>query len=304
MTCNSCHRRFIIDPKTHQFNDYKFKHLLEQVGEEGNTHFTFNQLYSSYLLRLARKNKKTRSEIFYVLIGCSIVLAILQETDSAVPYIVSGFFLMASIFRAIPEKAISSANFKEFMISWNKQNPIPNWIETPSLQQAPSTPEEGDLHDYGVEGIIFVDQDIYVDLLVKNQLHLDLKMVVVAQSGYPNYLKTTVQGLLNQSSPPPLYYLHDSDTNIATMEQAILSNWSIQQLPTGTDWGISKADWQQVKFLKSIQSSQLEQLHNLDSIPPKQFSSSLVSALGSSLLIGAALQEVTHGNAYFASDFG
>ena len=60
--------------------------------------------------------------------------------------------------------------FEQFVNRWLAHYPITNLITTPSLQKAPpSSFGENDLYDYGVEAIVVVDQDIYVDLFVKNK---------------------------------------------------------------------------------------------------------------------------------------
>jgi hypothetical protein len=95
--------------------------------------------------------------------------------------------------------------------------PPPKLLLEPRLRTPPEPAPEGDTHAHGAAGILLVDDDLLVDLLVLNNVHATNGLAVVSTVGYPDYLLETLQPI---SVERPLYLLHGSKTSYPTMVAA------------------------------------------------------------------------------------
>jgi len=91
---------------------------------------------------------------------------------------------------------------------------IPGLLDELSLDRsAPTAWTEPDLHDYGAERVLVVDDPIVVDLLVGYGVHVDAKALIVSRDGYPRVATELVQRLLRERTDVPVYVLHASDVD-------------------------------------------------------------------------------------------
>ena len=87
------------------------------------------------------------------------------------------------------------------------------FIDKPSLQQ-PENSIGYEVFEYGVEQIIVVDEPIKVDLLVKNNKHLNKNALIISSEGYPAYLKPHLQTLLQKQTTIPVSFLYEANQTI------------------------------------------------------------------------------------------
>ena len=61
-----------------------------------------------------------------------------------------------------------------------------------------------------MERILVVARDLLVDLMINNNRHTDQRILVLAESGYPDYLVPRARQLLEERCDLPVFLLHDA----------------------------------------------------------------------------------------------
>ena len=304
------HTTAIFDPKTTGLNDQEFRALTEEMRGTGDTYYTANQLYSTYL-GTGKVSCVTRLFLVVIVVITSILIINFNHIKNN--YLGSSIYVDMGIIGAFAAamtglftlKDKIKVNYKEFdqlLQRWLKQYPMPNLLTKPSLQEAPSNPfGEPDLYDYGVESILVVDKDIYVDLFVKNNYQAEWKSVVISQNAYPNYLITKVQKILNDNPTIKLQYLHDSTSNQTEMRNKLNRFLRIPDSVEEIDLGLNKEDSNAIDILKT-RAAENRGL-KVDHLPPAR----LAQTMGIAVLGGIVLSEVLrsyNSNSDGGSDFG
>lgn len=272
LTCLNCGYEFAINPKGKgNLNDYKMKLRVEQLSETGAVHFTPRQLYALY-----RSKFKKGDALPMLVFGAIIVTAFAAFGNPEAAIIIGLGITVAILFEVFKQPWLSETSFLATFKRWHTQSSVANGIEKvvlkTELQKLPESNQEQDIYDYGVEAIIVTDEDIYVDLFVKNNYHTQYKALIVSKNLYPQYLKPRLEKLLIEKPDLPLYFIHDATLEgLQTMEQFR----SIEALATEghpcIDLGLTPAHFSQLKFLKKLRSG----IHNyhapLDYLQHKHF---------------------------------
>ncbi len=132
--------------------------------------------------------------------------------------VVVGALLLTLAWRAwtrfVPDEAAFDAELGEYVRRFGAPARL---ILRPGLGKAPP-PAEDDVHDHGVAGILVVDEDLLVDLLVLNNVHAGLGCAVVSKGGYPKHV---VEKLRPHARTAPVYLLRGSATSFDTMVRAL-----------------------------------------------------------------------------------
>ncbi len=249
MVCGKCKYRFVVDPKKDGYTDGKFATALRRVSKNGTQYFTFHQFYATLFVH--RKNLSK---------GC--LVAVFAAITGGLTYQLSESLLMAALLaigvgllgifgkQLFPPTAPSENKIRGLWNQWwpkaEKNDQL--FLTQPTLHTPPDPVAEKDIYDYGVEGILIVDQDIYVDLLVKNKLHTEFRLLIIAQSAYPSYLHEQANRLLAERNDLPVYLLHNGSTIVKSMTAKLdLKGQKI------LDLGLSEQDFVNHKLLQPFQ---------------------------------------------------
>jgi hypothetical protein len=272
MTCLNCNYKYAINPKEKgQLNDYRMKLRVEQISEQGAICFTPRQLYALYRGKF-KKGDALPMSVFGVIIVTAF--AAFGNLEGA---IIAGLGItIAILVEVFKQPWLSETDFLATFNHWYTRSSIANGIEKVVLQtelhKLPKSNQEQDIYDYGVEAIIVTDQDIYVDLFVKNNYHTQYKALIVSKNLYPQYLKPRLEKLLTEKPDLPLFFIHDATLEgMQTMEQFR----NIKTLATSghpcIDLGLTPAHFSQLKFLKKLSAGTNDYQAPLDYLQHKHF---------------------------------
>ena len=242
MRCGKCRRMFCLDPKIQKMSDGKFLAAVRRASYQGTVKFTQNQLYAAYAKR-AMDPKGCFWFISVLLCIVAIILFFQGEAKFAMCLAIGSIVVFGLSFIFTP-MCLTPNEFDSCVIKWKSdKKKIEGLIEFPSLYVSPEKWTEHDIYDYGVEQILIVDRDILVDLFVLNNRHAELRMLVVAESGYPDYISSQVNQLLSDRPDLPIRLLHDTSLSHSDMATRIAKlKWlNIVDHPV-TDLGLMEAD--------------------------------------------------------------
>ncbi|MCH2045480.1 MAG: hypothetical protein MK212_15290 [Saprospiraceae bacterium] len=292
----------VFNPKTDQIKDEKYQKMLDRISCNETVYFTANQFYTFYLGLGPSLTKRIFAWGLSILSLIVLLYPFPQATTESYVWRIIFFAGAVTYANTLPRSAkVSKEKFDELLKRWKKVNPIPTLVTDLNLKQPPPAFGEQDLYEYGVEGIIIVDQDIYVDLIVLNNYQSDWKSVVMSQNGYPNYLQNKVQKLIKEDPTIKIYYLHDATTTVEDMKKQVRNILDLPNTVDESDLGLTKADVDRLKVF----NNRKEEAGGvkLDFIPPSNLAQTMGIALMGGLLLVEAL-EANQNQSNFVSDFG
>ncbi|MEL7222531.1 MAG: hypothetical protein AAGJ93_14510 [Bacteroidota bacterium] len=218
MICNRCKYRFILDPKRDGFADNKFVTTISSLLQQGMGFFTFHQFYAM----LYKRSKKTNPLFVGIAVALMVSFMVISMSERAAISI--GFGLIIGVLTYIGIKSSQSKAPAVYKIQklWNRWLektviPVDGYLSLPEFTIAPEQTANSDWYDYGVEGLLIVDQPIYVDLLVKNKIHSEYRLLVMASDTYPHFLLEQANKLLSERKDLPVYLLHNATANVKSM---------------------------------------------------------------------------------------
>ncbi|MCP4520347.1 MAG: hypothetical protein GY827_01405 [Cytophagales bacterium] len=209
-SCSRCEHKFTI-VSDENINDYLFHKASMKASKDLSFFFTKRNLYLAYLQDFEKKI--TRKQWIYGGIAGLFLIGLLGSYYIfAIAIIV--FCLIKFSQYTFFNKPISFEKLMSYIPDWQKNNrlsTLDNLVDEDKLQlsKVPKHTSENDVFEYGVEGIVLVDQNYYVDWLVLNNFHFTNRVVVLSVNQYPKYLAPQVQKLLDSSENLPIYFLHD-----------------------------------------------------------------------------------------------
>ena len=218
MTCSRCQYRFLLDPKNNGYTDNKFITIINKLRQQGEGYFTFHQFYA--LLFRSSKRFGGLVAIFFVgFVAFCIIAALAESILLGLGIVILLGLLIRSAHKSHFSKAPDRTSIRRFWDRWNANTVIPvkGFLSEPGFTNTPSNAAEEDLYDYGVEGILIVDQPIYVDLLVRNKVHSEFRLLVMASDTYPTFLLEKANALLAERADLPVYLLHDATAIVSRM---------------------------------------------------------------------------------------
>jgi hypothetical protein len=208
-------------------------------------------------------------------------------------------------------RKISPGQFDALLNRWHSNGKrIDKLIDQPTLHEPPPDWSEPDIYDYGVERLLIVERDLLVDLFVKNGVHAEQRMLVISESGYPDYLLPVATRLLQEQPDLPVFLLHDATTHGAAMEDRVTSNGL---LPLDghplTDLGMFPTDFQKLKRVKRFDPNNEHRTLPVDAMLLPFMTVGLGVAMTENIAMSAMLdqQQRAHsagGFSSYESDFG
>ncbi len=300
MKCHGCGYQFTFNPKefsTTGLTDGKFVAYMRAASQNGTAWFTENQLYSEFCRRMNPWRTVWISVgLGWLLFGIVMLVFRFVAGAGTVRSIAFVFLVLGAIFLAIGSRSqpvCSPERFQKLLQQWNNDGkPIVKLITEPSLHEPPPEWSEPDIYDYGVERILIVERDILVDLLVKNGVHAEQRMLVLAESGYPKYLLPVAQRLLTEQPQVPIFLLHDATTHGVAMNDRIAGN---KMLPlaghTITDLGMFPTDFQKLKRTSRFDSGNKQRELPVDAMMLPFLTMGLGAAMGQEMTFSAMIAE-------------
>lgn len=247
MTCR-CGYQFVLDPKTDRLTDGRLLAAARRAGSNNTHYFTANQLATA--ARQLHDGAKTGRLSRSVLTGClALGAAFFVATLAGEGTIIIALFLSAVALICFAQFFFSdSFDKQEFSAALSKYQGSGRTIEYllrddgPLMQPPPDWSEE-DIYDYGVEAILIVQHNRIVDQLVLNGFHAAARVLVVSESGYPQYIVPHVKRILEDQPDIRVCILHDATAKGASMLKRMKA---FNNLPLGdrpiTDLGLASSD--------------------------------------------------------------
>ncbi len=250
MTCASCGRQFILDPKSGaKIGDARMAFYVRKASANDTVYFTRNQLYMVHAARHIR-GAKTAMVIAFVVMALGLILGIFAPALFFFAFVAAIFgFVNWNKLNSVPDEAL----FDEALNRFKRAEPIPRLIDEPTLNKEPPPPPTDDVYDYGVEAVLITDQRLMVDLLVKNGWHMENKTLVISEDGYPLYLREKAVQLLREQGELKVYLLHDATERGEGMADRLRR---VGKLPIEghevVDLGLSRDDAAKMKRFRNV----------------------------------------------------
>ncbi len=215
MRC-SCGYLFVFDPQSDVMRDNRMYRLVNKVSANDTRYFTQNLLYGSLLRQPTVNGGCFIAALIFslLLIGVPFLFASWNELDDGR---VSVFFGLPLLFVTCLaywlQRFAKPMSFNDFSLAfsrWQQYSDLKSdkFIDTPSLHNPPPTWKEGDIYQYGVEKVIILDNDLSVDLWIKNNEHVNQKALILSADGYPSYLIGQLRIILQQQPNIEIFSLH------------------------------------------------------------------------------------------------
>ncbi len=294
MTCKKCGRQFVLDPKKDRWADGKFLAAVSKASSNGTYYYTANQLFAEYARRQATAGTLTGCGCFMVLIAGMTTIGVLTGQLS---WPVPVGFAMAALGFFVAQAFVSSSppsrdEFDRLLQKWlqsEDRGRLEMLITEPSLHEPPPEWPEPDIYDYGVERILVVDDDLLVDVLVRNGFHTENRCLVLSVAGYPSYITERAVVLLEANPQLQVFLLHGSGFSGSVMRQAIER---VGLLPLAghpvTDLGLNPEDLKRMKGLRALRPDRQEQGLPADTL----LYGTLAAGLGVAVVEGLVLSQL------------
>lgn len=262
MRCR-CGYRFILDPKSDGFADGKILAAYRRASGGETHYFTAPQMVTA-VCNLPRSKAPMIIGFLLLAVGMGVFfLAITNGKLEDGAFIPAAFFTFVGLLLLVGTTLESRIDKHKFLRAVGKfesnRKPFPYLLREPGrLAVPPPEWEESDIYDYGAEGVLVVDRDLIVDLLVLNDFHTSNRVLVIGESGYPDYLMPLARRLLEERDDLPIFLLHDAqepDSNGSMLERI----QSTGRFPIGkrpvVDLGLHISDLKRTPKLRRFKTS-------------------------------------------------
>ena len=333
LRCGKCGYPFAFNRKVDGITDGKFLALLRTASKDDAHYFTYNQLYAAHCKRAGKYTGDVGcgAGCLGIVLGLGALNAIgmgaymlwddaADMADAAAGWnpgivllpagLLLGVLALFLLVRALstPPERRPNDQLDEWLERWLRLRPIEKLVRKPSLAQEPGLPyRERDLHDYGVEKLLIVDDDLLVDLFVKNGLHAEHRALVLSESGYPEYLLPTARRLLEERSDLPIVALHGSTANgVAMVSRLAHSTIFPLQGRQIFDAGLSPMQVPGIRALDPVAPKTMQNAVPVDYLPYGSLAAGVGGALATGLLLSTAIAQAAdaHDPDGWGSSFG
>lgn len=250
--CSNCGHQFTFDP-ANGMSDFFFKKLIHKASKESTTYFTTRSFYATYKNIIASKGKSKR--LTYGIL--TLVTLPFFLTPFIIFAVIVGVIFLIKFLQYVFSKGMEYKELIDRIPQWVQNNPDgANYLIDEKLRLNPqhktSIPEE-DIYNYGLEGVVFVDEDQYVDWLIMNGFHFTNRVAVISIGGYPENLQETIQKLVTENPSLPIYFLHNGDKTEKDMVDNI-SFVSLEDSKYRIDVGLNVQLFSDIEILKKFQT--------------------------------------------------
>ncbi len=197
--CTKCGYKFVFN-QTIAMTDEQWWNLIEKTSSPMKFFYCPEQMFSVLMTSSGTSNSTEGKSIW-------------------------NFFKNWRAFRR--KKTFDKNYFYTLFQRWAKIHNHKLLIQHKKLNKAPPLWKEKDIFNYGVQRILFVDDDLLVDFLIKNQFHSHEATLVVSSKGYPEYIKPKVLKILKDAPETDCFFLHGSGGSVSQMLET-LHSWSCE----------------------------------------------------------------------------
>ncbi len=274
--CIQCGYVFVFDPlRNDPVLDYRMANMIKKASSNDTQYFTPDMLYGLFLRYRKHDHLFYTAVVLLIISAISGIMSFNVDTANAKSYtIISLFFFIPSILYYISYRYkkvhnyLSRKDFDKALQKWQKNSILSSYklIETPGLRPPPDWKEK-DIFSYGVEKIIILDNNLSVDLMIKNNEHVNAKALIISSTGYPKYLKPILKKILAEQTDIPIVLLHGSSRQAHTVVQQFknktgidLNNYTLQ-IP-----GYTAEQLKEIKYLQNYPPEVRHKL-SLDMLP-------------------------------------
>lgn len=289
MTC-ACGNRFVFDPKVgFYFTDARFGQLVRRASAGGTRWFTARQLEAAFLVEYQRmRTRDWVGSLLFTAVGVLVLgglgTSVLRLWSFAVAFVavlVVSLVLRRRQLRQRPQ----AGEFDLWLSAWRSSyGPVQGLLTEPSLSKAPNPTEAKDVFDYGVQHLLFVDEDLMVDFLVRNGWAPQHHCLVVSERGYPAHIATLARRFLSEQPDLAVWLMHvpGDDAMEARLRR---DGWPLGEHPV-RDLGLTRDTVNSARFVKQHLPGIDARAVAPSALPPAL----LLSALTASVAAGAAFE--------------
>ena len=260
-----CGYHFVFNPPEDKgMTDGRFLALINNASRGGNYYFTENQLYASYCRRMGSGLGCTVAAVVAALAVLALWIARITnyiEFGGGMmvgSLVVFALCLLGIFTRVGRPRPMAKSDFIRLARKWvGSGQKVEKLIIQPRLHTPPPTWSETDIYDYGVERVLIVERDLYVDALVLNGFHTQERALVISLNGYPDYLLERARQVLAGAPHVPVYYLHDAEEPAKTSYKMKKAGALVGRTEV-IDLGLSAEDARKLKPLKKLPASEWE----------------------------------------------
>ncbi len=228
-TCTNCGYQFVFSSSAFGITDEQMMYIVKSVQSKNpKLYYTQNQ-WLHFLQEEKKELKQPESLLLLPLVLIFIVVGLMPLQYGVVIGVFLGILtLVAKLEYYAP---LSHKKLKDITQRWlNAGKDIDHLLWQPMLEHQPNDYQPLNTQ---VNCVILTEYDLYVDLLVKNELHLKYNALVLSQNLYPHQVHPLLEQLLVKQPQVPIYVLHNSYTDmhkVASQFQSIQQKVGIQSL--------------------------------------------------------------------------
>lgn len=297
--CSSCGYAFVFYPKVAGgMTDGRFSANIKRASADGTYFFTETQLFVAQQM-LGKKTASAGCVASSVMVIFVPVLAIglagetdhtLFEVSVRMALLIAIVWGLLRINRGPPKPSVSSHTaFEGYLSVWRRHQPIEKLLGKPQLDTPPPAAAESDVYDYGVEGVLVLDEDRLVDLFVLNNFHAEQRVAVISKRGYPAYVMPRVQAVLADRPDLPVFVLHGSGVGAQMLPYQLRSlDLGIVDHPV-VDLGWTGRDISQVGRLEALSDIGRGKGVAVDVLLPRRLFAVVAAAMAKRVPIAAFL---------------
>ncbi len=303
--CTSCGYVFAFNPATDGITDAKWAALMRKTSGNDTYHFTPNQLYAAWCrsIRVAPASSAALWGLVWLTAGVVVLLFGAFPLRLGYALCLFGVVLCGMALGRLGQTAPSREDFNLTLNRWRQGNTIELLIDRRRLDEPPPQWSETDIYDYGVERVLIVDDERLVDFLVLNDFHAEQRTVVIAETGYPTYIRPIVRKVLDETPDLPVYVLHDTSLDGLSLASRLPDlGFGVVSHPV-YDLGWLSHEVEDINRLKRLQMKHWRGAVPIDLLHPKALLMGLTAAIknGVPLAVPLGARQVA-GDSYDGAD--
>ena len=230
MVCAECGYPFTLDPKqSPNIADRRFVRAVAKVSDDGARWFSLEQLHGQMTKRFRGPAPAMIGSAILGGIVAVFGIGVVREAGRFEP----GTQAVLTVLVAATAVGIVVIGWRrarrpaplertaQLVARWQAAGkPLDRLLVFPGLEAPLPGAPEPDIFDYGAEAVLIVDDDLAVDLLVRNGFASTNRCLVVSTRGYPRQVASRAAALRASSPMTPAGVLHASG-NPGAVEVAV-----------------------------------------------------------------------------------